>query len=209
MVNHFLLIKDYICRATIMVRIKLIALALTVAVIATSSTALAQQSTKDTHEGTKEQSMNEGQEGKLDIVKLEQELTKYHVDFLRQRMKEENTVISGGEASQNLVKIKQKQIEIVEKVIREYNLNKYANKFAKIISKFGQQQGTSLILRKFSNIFIALRDFYFEYGELLVEELDKSLAKKAFKASNPEDELKRKFEQQTKPSIFGFTAFLE
>ena len=48
-------------------------------------------------------------------------------------------------------------------------MNKFANKFAKIISTFGQQQGTSLILRKFSNIFIALRDFYFEYGQLLVE----------------------------------------
>lgn len=88
-------------------------------------------------------------------------------------------------------------------------MNKYTSKFAKIINKLGQQKGTSLILRKFSNIFLTLRDFYFEYGQLLVEQLDKSLAQKAFKASSPEEELKRKFEQQTKPSMFGFTAFLE
>lgn len=67
----------------------------------------------------------------------------------------------------------------------------------------------SLILRKFSTIFIALRDFYFEYGQLLVDQLDRNLAKKAFEAKNRDQELKRKFEDQTKPSMFGFSAFLE
>ena len=107
---------------------------------------------------------SEGQEAKLDVQKMEQELTKYHLEFSRLRMKEENMMSSGGKTSQELFKIKQKQTEIVEKVIYEYNLNKYAKKFAKIIDKFGQQKGTSLILRKFSSVFIALRDFYFEYG---------------------------------------------
>ena len=118
---------------------------------------------------------------------MEQELTKYHLEFSRLQLKEENMMVSGGKVSHpELFKIKQKQTETIEKVLHEYNLNKYTRKFAKIIDKFGEQKGMSLILRKFSNVFIALRDFYFEYGQLLVDQLDRSLAKKAFEASNPD-----------------------
>lgn len=44
---------------------------------------------------------------------------------------------SGGKASQDHFKNKQKQREIVQKVMYEYNLNKYTSKFSKIIDKFG------------------------------------------------------------------------
>ena len=140
---------------------------------------------------------------------MEQELNKYHLEFLRSQMKEENLKHHGGKTSADIVKNRAKQIETIEKVIHEFNLNKYTGKFAKIIDKLGQQKGTSLILRKFSSVFIALRDFYFEYGLLLVEQHDRKLAKKAFAANSPEQELKHKFEQQTKPTMFGFSAFLE
>ena len=103
-------------------------------------------------------------------------------------MKEENLKGNGGGGKiETLEMVKVKRRELTERVVSQYHLNKFSGVFEKIINKFGEKQGLSLITRKFSKIFVSYREFYYLFGHDLIDMHDKDIAKNTQAAKKSSD----------------------
>jgi len=70
-----------------------------------------------------------------------------------------------------LAEYKEKEIDLVKEVIHKYNLTQFDEDF-KDIEKVEKSIGSPKLFKKYGKLFNTIKDFYFEYANLLIDSAD-------------------------------------
>ena len=109
-----------------------------------------------------------------EIKELERNIESASMDLFKLKMKEQMERESGSGSLARAEEYFRRRKSLVRDKINEFGINQYISDFETISKNEGS--GSPKIFKKYGQILNALKDFYFEYSQMLIDEADDEIA---------------------------------